>query len=266
MALHLVRLLIFEFMSKDQLVRAVIIDDNEQSRKLLRLMINDLAPQVHIEAEAENAEEGLEIIQNLKPDAVFLDIEMPGQSGLQLAEKLNKYGFNGKIVFTTAYNSYAIQAFRLSAIDYLLKPIQEDQLEETVVKLMKEKTHSDNVLRLKVLNENLKTDKAKVLCIPSQNGFEYMNIYDVYFLQAEGSYVRIVCKDGKPRLVAKNLKYFESSMESIPNFIRTHRSFLVNMDEVISYSKTDGGSLSLSNGVQIPISRERKAIVQEFLK
>jgi two-component system, LytTR family, response regulator len=253
-------------MSNEQHLRAVIIDDSAQARKLLRLMINELTPQVQIEAEAENAEQGLQLIQKLQPDAVFLDIEMPGKSGLQLAEMLNEIQFEGKIVFTTAYNAYAIQAFRLSAIDYLLKPIQEDQLEEAVQKLIREKNHTDNTMRLKALSENLKPERAQVLCIPSQNGIEYMDLHDICYLEAEGSYVRIVCKGGKNKVVAKNLKYFESSLESIPKFLRIHRSYLVNMDEVVSYSKSDGGSLSLSNGVQIPVSRERKATIQEFLK
>lgn len=253
-------------MFEPHILKAVIIDDSAQARKLLRLMLLELCPDVDVVGEAENVDSGLTIIQQFKPDAVFLDIEMPGKTGLQLAESLKDIGFTGSIIFTTAFSTYAIQAFRLSAIDYLLKPIQEDQLVESIQKIIAQKASTNNALKLKALQENLKPNGAQILCIPSQQGIEYVNISDIYFLKAEGSYVRIVCKNNIQKFVAKNLKYFENSLESIPKFIRTHRSYLVNMDEVVYYSKSDGGSLSLSNGVQIPVSRERKATIQEFLK
>jgi len=178
-------------------IRAIIIDDSAQARKLLRLMLQELTPEVYIEAEAESADEGFERIKELNLDAVFLDIEMPGKSGLQLAEMLRDIHYTGKIVFTTAYNAYAIQAFRLSAIDYLLKPIQEQQLEEAVQKLLRDKSITENAKRLEVLSENLKSNERQVLCIPSHQGHEYLDINDISYLEAEGSYVKIVCKIGR---------------------------------------------------------------------
>jgi two-component system LytT family response regulator len=253
-------------MSKKRELKAVIIDDSAQARKLLRLMILELAPNVRIVGEAENVDDGIRLIDLEKPDAVFLDIEMPGKTGLQLAEILLEKEFTGNVVFTTAYNAYGIKAFRLSAVDYLLKPIQEDQLLEAVEKLVEEKKSRDNENRLKALSANLQDDKSEVLCIPTQNGFEYVPISEVEYLEADGSYVKIYCTNNRCKTVSKNLKYFEAALADCPTFIRPHRSFLVNSSYVTNYSKSEGGFLMLKRNVQIPVSRERKQAIQEMMK
>ena len=247
-------------------LRAVIIDDSAQARKLLRLMLLELAPEIKHVGEAENVNDGLRLIDKEQPDAVFLDIEMPGKTGLQLAEILLDRNFKGNVVFTTAYNAHAIKAFRLSAIDYLLKPIQEDQLTEAVEKLKEEKKNRDNENRLRALSENLHQERNEVLCIPSNNGFEYIPVMEIEYLEADGSYVKIYCVNNRSKTVSKNLKYFESALTDCTNFIRTHRSFLVNLDFVTNYSKSDGGYLTLKRNVQIPISRKRKQAIQDILK
>lgn len=253
-------------MSEKNEIRAVIIDDSAQARKLLRLMLLELTPEIKLLGESENVEEGLRLIEREQPDAVFLDIEMPGKTGLQLAEILLEKNFKGNVVFTTAYNAYAIKAFRLSAIDYLLKPIQEDQLIEAVEKLKEEKKNRDNENRLKALSENLQENKNEVLCVPTQSGFEYIPLDEVEYLEADGSYVQIYCTNNRAKTVSKNLKYFENALADSPNFIRPHRSYLVNISYVTNYSKSDGGYLILKRNVQIPVSRERKQAIQELLK
>lgn len=253
-------------MSESQTIRAVIIDDSAQARKLLRLMLFELTPNVKILGEAEDVEDGLRLIEREKPDAVFLDIEMPGKSGLQLAEILLNKGFKGNVVFTTAYNAYAIKAFRLSAIDYLLKPIQEDQLIEAVGKLKEEKENRDNAIRLKALAENLQDDRNEVLCIPSHSGSEYLPVSEIEYLEADGSYVNVYCSNNRSKTVSKNLKYFETALLDSANFVRPHRSYLVNLDYVTNYSKSDGGYLILKRNVQIPVSRERRQAIQDILK
>jgi two-component system LytT family response regulator len=247
-------------------IKFVIIDDSTQARKLLRLMLLELAPNIRCVGEAENVIEGLKLIEREQPDAIFLDIEMPGRSGMQLAEELCSSKFKGSIVFTTAYNAYAIKAFRLSALDYLLKPISEEHLLEAVAKLQQQKNALDNQMKLTALTANLGDEGNSLLCIPVHGGYEYIPIQDIYYMEADGSYVKIVCAENKQKIVSKNLKYFETALESIPKFIRIHRSFLVNLDQVSFYSKADGGSLTLSNGAKIPISRERRQVVQAYLK
>jgi two-component system, LytTR family, response regulator len=253
-------------MFEPHILKAVIIDDSAQARKLLRLMLLELCPDVDVVGEAENVDEGILLIEKEEPDAVFLDIEMPGKTGLQLAEILLEKKFRGEVVFTTAYNSYAIKAFRLSAIDYLLKPIQEEQLLEAVGKLKEEKNNRNNENRLKALNTNLQQDKNEVLCIPIQGGFEYIPINEIEYLEADGSYVHIYFSNNRNKTVSKNLKFFESSLADNSNFVRTHRSYLVNLDFVTNYSKADGGFLLLKRNVQIPVSRERKQAIQDILK
>lgn len=252
-------------MSESTKIKAVIIDDSVQARKLLRLMLFEFAFDVQVVGEAENAEDGLRMIFKLQPDAIFLDIEMPGKSGLQLAESLIGKNIQGKVVFTTAYNAHALKTFRLSAIDYILKPIQEDQLLEAVEKLKEDKKNRDNEVRLKALSENLQEDRNDVLCIPILGGFEYLPVDEIEYMEADGSYVKINCTDQRSKIVSKNLKYFENALESIPKFLRSHRSFLVNMDHVTSYYKSEGGNLQLKSGQVIPVSRERKQDVQNYL-
>jgi two-component system LytT family response regulator len=247
-------------------IKALIIDDSSQARKLLRLMLNELTPSINLVGDAENVEEGLRLIEKVQPDAIFLDIEMPGKTGLQLAEILIERNYQGKVVFTTAYNAYAIRAFRLSAIDYLLKPIQEDQLIEAVEKLREEKMNRENAARLKVLAKNLNEDRNQVLCIPTQAGFDYIQLNDVEYLEADGSYVQIYCTDNRALTVSKNLKYFENALAENKNFVRPHRSYLVNVNFVTGYSKSEGGFLILKNSAQIPVSRERKQAIQNVLK
>lgn len=263
---HQVQRLSFVYMPEKVELRAVVIDDSAQARKLLRLMLLELAPEIKQVGEAENVEEGLRLIDKERPDAVFLDIEMPGKTGLQLAEILLDRNFKGNVVFTTAYNIHAIKAFRLSAIDYLLKPIQEDQLTEAVERLKEEKKNRDNENRLKALSENLQEERNEVLCIPTNNGFEYIPVIEIEYLEADGSYVKIYCINNRSKTVSKNLKYFENALADCDNFIRTHRSFLVNLDYVTNYSKSDGGFLVLKRNVQIPVSRERKQAIQDILK
>ena len=253
-------------MSEKVEIKAVIIDDSAQARKLLRLMLMELASEVKLAGEAENVEEGLRLIEQERPDAIFLDIEMPGKTGLQLAEILLARNFNGNVVFTTAYNAYAIKAFRLSAIDYLLKPIQEEQLLEAVEKLKEEKKNRENENRLKALTENLREERSEVLCIPTHQGFEYLPFEEIEYLEADGSYVQIYCTNNRSRTVSKNLKYFENALADCSNFIRPHRSYLVNLDFVTNYSKSDGGFLLLKRNVQIPVSRERKQAIQDMLR
>ncbi len=247
-------------------MKVVIIDDSAKARSLLRLMLKEYAPNVQPIGEAANAEDGLNMIFTLQPDAVFLDIEMPGKSGLDVAEILLEKDLSIPIVFTTAYNEYAINAFRLSAIDYLLKPIQENELIEAVEKLSDYKKNKDLKRKLQTLSNNLKNSHNQVLCVPIQGGNEYLDLDDILYLEADGSYVKIVVVEGKDRVVAKNLKYFETALGNVKHFLRSHRSFLVNMHHLAFHSKQDGGCLQLKNGSQIPISRERKPDVVHFLK
>lgn len=245
-------------------LKAVIIDDSAQARKLLRLMLLELAPNINCVGEAENVDDGLTLVEKEQPDAVFLDIEMPGKTGLQLAEILLERNFKGNVVFTTAYNSYAIKAFRLSAVDYLLKPIQEEHLVEAVTKLHLKQDQINNEVKLQALTYNLDNNQSNVLCLPLQGGNEFIPFDEIIYLEADGSYVRVNGLNGRYRLISKNLKYFENILDDVPQFLRTHRSYLVNLRFLAFYSRSES-ALHLKNDVKIPISRERKQKVMSTI-
>jgi two-component system LytT family response regulator len=228
-------------------------------------MLNELTPEIQVLSEAQNGNEGLLLIEKFQPDVVFLDVEMPGGSGIQLAGELLKRKLECGIVFTTAYNRYAINAFRLSAIDYLLKPIDEKQLLEAVEKIKNKKDLNGAQTRLAALTENLKPTTNNVLSIPTQNGYEYISLKDIEYLDADGSYSHINLIDGSKKLVSKNLKHLEQLLEAFPNFVRVHRSSIINMDNMISYSKAGRGTIIMKNGRQLDLARDRRTTFLQLL-
>jgi two-component system LytT family response regulator len=239
-------------------LKAIIIDDSPQARKLLRLMLQELAPNVELLKEAENVPDGLKAIEEYQPDFIFLDIEMPGKSGIQLAEELVEKKITCDIVFTTAYNNYAINAFRLAAIDYLLKPVQEKQLLEAVQKIEERKSMKLSHLRFTVLAKNMNAEGNQTLAIPVQGGYEYITLKDIEYLEADGSYVHLFMIDKKQKTVSKNLKYFEQQLQEASNFIRVHRSFIINMKHISSFSRAGRGTILMKNSRSIDLARDRR--------
>lgn len=240
-------------------IKAIIIDDSAQARKLLRLMLQEIAPEITLLAEAEDVAEGLDAVKLHLPDVLFLDIEMPEKSGLELAEELIAQGIDCEIVFTTAYNEYAIKAFRLSAIDYLLKPIAESQLAETVNRIKERIMQRQAQNRLNALTQNLTTTNAEaVLAVPIHNGYEYISLADIEYLEADGSYVHIFMVDKKQKTASKNLKYFEQLLANCHHFLRVHRSFIINLHNMASFSKAGRGTITMKNGKEIDLARDRR--------
>ncbi len=240
-------------------MKALIIDDSAQARKLLRLMLAELAPEIVLLAEARNGEEGLLFIEEHQPDFVFLDIEMPHKSGLELAQELIAKNISCEIIFTTAYNEYAIKAFRLSAIDYLLKPINESQLVEAVEKVKEKLQLRQSAMRLKTLTQNLKSTADNVLCIPTLSGYDAVPLSQIEYLEADGSYVHIFLADKKQKTASKNLKYFEQILEVYPQFLRVHRSFLINFNLMAAFSRQERGIITMRSGKLIDLARDRRA-------
>jgi two-component system LytT family response regulator len=250
-------------MDKFDALKAIIVDDSPQARKLLRLMLQELCPEVVVCAEAENVPQTVEAIKREQPHVVFLDIEMPGQSGLQLVEELSQQEVPYEIIFTTAYNQYALDAFRLSAIDYLLKPINEKHLLEAIEKLKQKQNLQQVQLKLQALSQNLKQKDDKVLCIPVQSGYEYIPVKAIEYIEADGSYTQIHLTDDKRKTVSKNLKHFEQILEHAQHFVRVHRSYIINLERMVAFSKTGGGTITMANGRHIDLARDRRSM---FLK
>ena len=244
-------------------MKAIIIDDEKRARVSLSLLIQEYCPIVELVAECENLPEGVKAIRKFQPDLVLLDIEMPGHSGLELLDFFDENDVNFSIIFTTAYNEYALQAFKFSAIDYLLKPINPEQLSEAIGRFEKQKQKIEN---FKILKENLQQEFLTKIAVPSGNSLIFLDLTKIAYIKGEGSYSEVFSISGTKNLVSRNLKNFEDILCSNKRFMRVHKSYIVNFDQVVIYNKSDGGSLELSNGIQIPVSPERAQSILDQIK
>lgn len=243
-------------------IKAIIIEDEGKAAQLLELMLTNIDPNIVVVEKCKDLPSGVRSIKKNRPDMVFLDIEMPGYSGLQLLEFFNEDEIDFSIVFTTAFNDYAVKAFELSAIDYLLKPLQEDKLQHAIEKYKKIKLGS-SAKNIALLKHNLQTNLSRKIAIPVANGLEIIKLEDLNYFQAEGSYTKIFTRGKPPILVSKKLKYFEDLLEEDSSFIRCHRSYMVNIHSIKKYVKSDGGALIIEDGAEIPISVDK---TEEILK
>ncbi|MCG2418618.1 LytTR family DNA-binding domain-containing protein [Aequorivita sp. F47161] len=233
-------------------LNAIIVEDEETSREILRTYLAKYCPNILLIGEAANVEEALVLIRNNDLDLVFLDVEMPYGNAFDLLDKVGDRQF--ETVFVTAYHHYAIDALNAHASYYLLKPISIDKLIEAVDYVMEIK-EKENSLQNSILKP-LQTQVAGKITIPLQNGFEVLQMEDILYCQADDNYTQIYLKKGK-RLVSKTLKYFEESL-SENGFARVHKSYLVNVNEITEYKKGKGGSVMLSSGKEIMVSPSRK--------
>lgn len=240
-------------------LKAIIVEDEETSREILKNYLIKYCPKVTIMGEAANIEEGLTLIRNHELDLVFLDVEMPYGNAFDLLEKVGDRQF--ETVFVTAYNHYAIDALNAHASYYLLKPISIDKL-IAAVDYVHEIKEQENKLQNKVLHISHKLVTNKIT-IPVQNGFEVLAIQDILYCQADDNYTHIYLTTTK-KLVSKTLKYFEDIL-SENGFARVHKSYLVNVNAVTEYKKGKGGSVVLANGKEIMVSpSKKKALLAYF--
>lgn len=245
------------------MLKAIIVDDESRARKILASFLTDYCEQVEIVAQVEDVPQGVKAIKKFEPDIVFLDIEMPGYNGFQLLDFFDEIQF--EIVFTTAYSEFALKAFQVSAIDYLLKPIQIDQLINAVNKVERIRGNSLVNERVQTLQANLEDFKIKKIVIPLSEGSLFIELKEIIYLKAEGSYVNFFLKDGTKILASKNIKDFEEQLTQTEGFFRTHRSFLINTAFITNIS-SDNTGVTLNGNAEISIARERKQDFIQFLK
>lgn len=242
------------------MIRAVIIDDENRARQLLRGMIDNLLnDRVQVVGDADDIQSGIDTIQKLKPDLVFLDIRMHEGTGFDLLEKLNHIDF--EIVFVTAYDEYAIQAIRFSAFGYLLKPIKTQDLLSVIDRL---ENHLEQIRegadrRVKVLMENYGDDRQiKKLIITHMNGFDVSLVEDIIRLEGDGNYTNFVITQGRKVITSRTLGEYEELL--FPHgFYRIHQSTIVNLRHVTRYIKGAGGKVEMSDGELFNVSRYRKS-------
>jgi two-component system LytT family response regulator len=235
-------------------MKVILIDDAPQARKLLKMMLAELFKEIKVVAEAKNAIEAFQAIKEFQPDLIFLDIEMPGKSGLQLLEELNTDMMSFETIFVTAYNQYAIQAFKLSAVDYLLKPFRKNELKLAVEKAINQNRIKTSSKKLAIILNNLKQDINQTLCIPLNYGNEYLGIDDIDYLEADGAYTHIYVKNKKHYTVSKNLKHYENILCTLPQFAKINRSVIINLSMVKTHRKEDRGIIVLLSEKRFKLS------------
>ena len=247
-------------------INAIIVDDEPRGQSSLQKLLQQNCPEVQVLATCSSADEAREKIANLKPDLVFLDIAMPGKTGLDLLLETGELDF--EIIFVTAHNDYMVQAFRFSAVDYLLKPVDEFLLSAAVKRAQKRMETKTGNKPLETFLHNVQekggTQKMK-LCIPSLKGFRVINIRDIIYCEASGNYTNIYLLDQPPILVSKSIHEYDVLLED-SNFLRVHKSFLVNLEHIREYVRGEGGSLILVNGQEIEVSRRKKDLLISRMK
>lgn len=244
-------------------MKAIIIDDEKRARISLTYILQEYCPEVTVVAECENLPEGIKAIRKQQPDIVLLDIEMPGHSGLELLDFFDENEVNFSIIFTTAYNEYALKAFKFSAVDYLLKPIIPEELAEAIQRVSKQKQRFEN---FKAFKENLQQETLTKIAVPSGNTLLFLDTNKIMYIKGEGAYSEVFCSDGSRQLVSRNLKNFEDILCSDSRFLRIHKSYIVNFNFVTAFNKSDGGSIVLENKIQIPVSPDKSQTILDQIQ
>ena len=244
-------------------MKAIIIDDEKRARISLALLLQEYCPEVTVVAECENLPEGIKAIRKQQPDIVLLDIEMPGHSGLELLDFFDENEINFSIIFTTAYNEYALKAFKFSAVDYLLKPIIPEELAEAIQRVAKQKQRFENFITFK---ENLQQESLTKIAVPSGNTLLFLDTNKIMYIKGEGAYSEVFCNDRTKQLISRNLKNFEDILCSDSRFLRIHKSYIVNFNFVTAFNKSDGGSIVLENKIQIPVSPDKSQTILDQIQ
>jgi two-component system LytT family response regulator len=244
------------------MIKAIIVDDEERSRKNLAALLADFCEGVEVKDTVKSVDEAVVAIQKHHPDVVFLDIQMQRETGFDLLNRIERIDF--EVIFTTAHAEYAIGAIRFAALDYLLKPIDIEELKQAVSRVENKRKVPSIQEQFETLLHNFRTPDTNNyrLAIPFAEGMVFVNMKDVLYCEAQGNYTQLYTKEGKSYLVSKTLKDYENLLIH-HDFFRVHHSFLVNIKEIKQYIKVDGGYIVMSNNAQIGISQRKK---DAFLK
>ena len=239
------------------MIKALIVEDENKSRELLQALVNKHCTGVEVVATASNVKEGVEAVNKHNPDLIFLDISMPDGTGFDLLEKISP--IKADIIFTTATDKYAIKAIKYSALDYLLKPIDAEELKNAVDKLVEKKAKVNTVENLAHLLQNLKqgNDSYQKITLPTSTSYEIVFIKDIIRCEADGSYTTFHLTGKRKLMASASLKHYEDLLPT-NEFMRIHHHHLISINHVVRYLKVDGGYAVMSDGSQIEISRRKK--------
>lgn len=248
----------------DTKITTILVDDEQGNRENLLRMIRQYCPQIEVLAVCCSVAETQIALSKTQPDILFLDIRLGSDTGFTLLESLPKISF--EVIFVTAYDSYAIQAIRFSALDYLLKPIDSSELVNAVEKATQIILRKQDNKRMQNLLRNARSlDKHKKIALSVADKIEFVEIDSIIRCESESNYTTFYLKSGEKLIVSKTLKEYDELLTPY-YFLRVHQSHLINLDEVKSFIKTDGGYIRMKDGTSISISRQRRNYVMERLK
>lgn len=244
------------------MIKAVIIDDEERARNVLKALLEEFCPEVEVLASCHNVPDAVIAINQFAPDVVFCDIEMPDYSGFELLSFFKEVDF--EIIFATGYSDYALRAFEVSAVDYLLKPIQVDKLQNALQKLSVNRTRSMQN-RIDTLQENMKENSIRKIALPNLEGLQFVDVEDIALLEADGSYTHVFLSNQARIVVSKKIKEFEDILLQKKQFFRVHRSAIVNINCITNYSKSES-YIRLNNNKSVPVSRNKKSDFEAYIQ
>ncbi|MCD4679316.1 MAG: LytTR family DNA-binding domain-containing protein [Bacteroidales bacterium] len=246
------------------MIRSIIIEDELKSRDVLKSLLERYCSYVEVLAEAEGVADGIGKIKKHKPDVIFLDIQMPDGSGFRLLEKLDKIDFD--VIFTTAFDQYAIRAFKYSALDYLLKPISPDDLINAVEKVRKRKLDKQINQNIEVLlgNINKPEKEPPKIILSTSDKIHVVDVNNIIRCESDNYYTRFFFREGAPILISKTLKENEELL-SDHNFIRPHKSHLININYIKAFLRIDNGYIQMTDGSKIPVSRRKREKIMEII-
>ena len=244
------------------MIRTVIIEDEDHSRRMLMTMLHENCQAINVVASADSVKTGLTAIAEQKPELVFLDIELQSETSFEILESLPEINF--ELVFSTAFDHYALKAIKFCAIDYLLKPIDLNELRIAVAKAEKRLNREHLNRNLEVLLNNLKSNSQlnHRIALSTLEGLLFVNVRDIIYCESSGPYTKFIFKEGDKIVTSKHLKEYEDLLSGY-EFFRIHKSYLVNLQEIKKYTRGEGGHLIMSNGATLSVSKQRK---ENFLR
>jgi len=245
------------------MINAILVDDELHGLETLNILLTDYCPDVKVMEKCSSAKKALEAINKIKPDLVFLDIEMPIMNGFELLEQFEQIPFS--VIFTTSYDQYAIKAIRFSALDYLLKPVDPKELIAAVNKVNNKK-HTPTNEQLQMLMNQLQHKESKFtkIAVPTSEGFELIPADNVIRCEADDNYTHLYLKNKTKIVASRTLKEMEEQLKEFSYFIRVHHSYIVNLNEVVKYVRGEGGYLVMTDESTVNVSRSRKEALLKF--
>lgn len=246
------------------IIKAVIIDDEKASREALHGLLKRYCKNVELIGQADGYTSGIQLLHTHKPDVVFLDIQMPDGTGFKLLENIENIDF--EVIFSTAFDQYAIKAIKYSALDYLLKPVNPEDLISSVKKLEEKLKRGKDNANIRFLINSMKpqSNEPKKIILSTSEGMHIVEVDNIIRCEAEDYYTKFFLNDGKSIMVSRTLKENEEILSEY-HFIRTHKSHLINIRYVKSFLKIDGGSIQMTDGTLIPVSRRKREQVMNIL-